>query len=220
MMKVKIGKDEIELQTFPNNCPFCHRSIIPQPIHGIFRSEEESTLDVLSKCPNVHCKRSFVAIYEWSNNPHPGFFFSGETLGGTFQVRSFSETIDDISSSFVSIYNEAYGAEQHGYLAICGVGYRKALEFLIKDYAILLHPDDEEDIKKKLLYPCIEKYITSEQVKDMAKRAVWLGNDETHYVRRWEGMDLKNMKRIIDLTIHWIEMELLTAQTMADMPDN
>jgi len=34
---------------------------------------------------------------------------------------------------------------------ICGVGYRKALEFLIKDYVILNHDDEKEKIEKNSL---------------------------------------------------------------------
>ncbi len=53
-------------------------------------------------------------------------------------------------------------------------------------------------------------------LREIAKRAAWLGNDETHYVRKWEGKDLEDLKRLISLTIHWIEMEKLTADVMAD----
>lgn len=47
----------------------------------------------------------------------------------------------------------------------------------------------------------------------------WLGNDETHYVRKWEDKDLKDLKKLISLTIHWIEMDALTVEVIADMPD-
>jgi hypothetical protein len=34
-----------------------------------------------------------------------------------------------------------------------------------------------------------------------------LGNDETHYVREWADKDLQDLKRIIKVTLHWLEME-------------
>jgi len=49
-------------------------------------------------------------------------------------------------------------------------------------------------------------------------RAVWLGNDETHYLRKWEQKDLTDLKNLIGLTVHWIEMEELTETVMKDMP--
>ena len=49
----------------------------------------------------------------------------------------FTVVIQEISFDYCSIYNEAHKAEQQGYLQVCGPGYRKALEFLVKDF--LLH---------------------------------------------------------------------------------
>ena len=69
-----------------------------------------------------------------------------------------------------------------------------ALEFLIKDYACLENPDKEEVIKKTLLGKCINEYILDSNVKACAKRATWLGNDETHYVRKWTDQDISDLK--------------------------
>ena len=99
------------------------------------------------------------------------------------------------------------------------MGYRKALEFLIKDYAILKHADKKEIIEKSQLSKVIADYVNDVNIKSVSKRAVWLGNDETHYVRKWEGKNLTDMKRLIDLTVHWIEMEKLTATFEENMPD-
>ena len=59
--------------------------------------------------------------------------------------------------------------------------------------------------------------MSNEKVKEVAKRAVWIGNDETHYVRRWEGKDIEDLKTLIEITIHWIEMEKLTADYLTEM---
>ena len=90
---------------------------------------------------------------------------------------------------------------------------------MIKDYIIRSHKDTAEEIKKLLLGTCISKYVTSDRVKQVSARAVWLGNDETHYLRKWEDKDLKDLKALIDLTVHWIEMEELTETVMKDMPE-
>jgi len=116
------------------------------------------------------------------------------------------------------IYNEAFQAEQYRLTQICGPGYRKALEFLIKDYAIKKHPTKEQTILKEQLMPCITNY-TIDNIKKVAKRAAWLGNDETHYIRKWENNDLQDLKKLVELTVHWIEMEELTKSLESDMPD-
>ena len=54
----------------------------------------------------------------------------------------------------------------------------------------------------------------------MAERAIWLGNDETHYVRVWEAQSLADLKKLISLTLHWIEMEELTNSFEVNMPAN
>ena len=132
----------------------------------------------------------------------------------------FSEIINNISQSFVKIYNEAYAAEQMLLLEVCGVGYRKALEFLIKDYAIEGKEEDVvEKIKSTKLAKCIETYVPDINVKNVAKRAVWLGNDETHYTRKWEEKDVQDLKGLIKLTVRWIEQEKETAFLLMEMPE-
>jgi hypothetical protein len=38
-----------------------------------------------------------------------------------------------------------------------------------------------------LVSSVIEEYIDDSDLKEIAKRAIWLGNDETHIVRKWGG---------------------------------
>jgi hypothetical protein len=101
---------------------------------------------------------------------------------------------------------------------ICGVGYRKALEFLIKDYLIKKTPEKGESIKKKFLGKCIHEDVADAKIKTVSQRAVWLGNDETHYVREWTGENLDSLKKLISLTTHWVEMEILTDDFEFKMP--
>ena len=98
-----------------------------------------------------------------------------------------------------------------------GIGLRKALEFLVKDFALKEHPDKEDAIKKTFLGSCIENYIDDANVKECARRAAWLGNDETHYLRKWTDKDVKDLKLLITLTVHWIDNVLLTRKYLAEM---
>jgi hypothetical protein len=69
------------------------------------------------------------------------------------------------------------------------------------------------------LGPCIGTFVDNDKVKQMAQRAAWLGNDETHYLRKWEDHDLPDLKTVIDLTVLWIDMEEMTKQVMKDLPE-
>src|SRR3989442_12039733 len=53
----------------------------------------------------------------------------------------FDVLIQNLSPTFCKIYTESTVVERDGLLQVCGVGYGKALEFLIKDYAKTENPD-------------------------------------------------------------------------------
>jgi hypothetical protein len=57
-------------------------------------------------------------------------------------------------------------------------------------------------------------------VKECAKRAAWLGNDETHYTRKWETKDVSDLKLLVKLTVNWIDNVLLTEKYIAEMGTN
>jgi hypothetical protein len=201
----------------PNTCPYCHKSIVPLVLTGQINDGGDfgvPTMETFLACPNIDCRRTFIAYY----NFYDEWQFNGEIAGGRMKGKDISESIVEISPSFSKIYNQAFIAEQIGLNEICGVGYRKAMEFLIKDYAKSKNPNDHENIEKKMLGPCINEYVTDARIQNVAKRAVWLGNDETHYIRKWESKDLEDLKKLVELTIHWIEMEILTNSLETDMP--
>lgn len=187
-------------------CPFCHSMVIPN-----YLCLDSGNL--FTSCPNEKCKRHFVLIQNKEGQ------YVNVLPNAIPCVRSFSDIIANISPSFVKIYNQAYHAEQVNLNQICGVGYRKALEFLIKDYLISKESDAQtiENIKSKFLNNCIQDNVQNENIKNVAKRAVWLGNDETHYIRVWADKDVNNLKQLIDLTVRWIENEVETERVLQEM---
>ena len=100
---------------------------------------------------------------------------------------------------------------------IAGVGYRKALEFLIKDYCIHKTPEKSDIIKRTNLGSVIENFVEDTNIKNCAKRATWLGNDETHYTKKWEDRDISDLKILIKLSCGWINSNLLTEKYLQEM---
>lgn len=92
--------------------------------------------------------------------------------------------------------------------SICGMGYRKALEFLVKDYAIFLRPEDSEKIFSLPLAKCIEQHISSPKLNTLAKASVWLGNDETHYIKKHSDYGLPELKAFITAFVTYVDSEL------------
>ena len=72
---------------------------------------------------------------------------------------------------------------------------------------------------KTTLYNCIINYIDDPMTQSVAKRATWLGNDETHYLRKWEDKDIKDLKTLLQLTMNSIENQLLVQSYESEMQD-
>lgn len=119
----------------------------------------------------------------------------------------FSDDINDLSPGFVETYTQASAAEAEQLLQICGPGYRKSLEFLVKDYLCHKFPEDAEKIRSELLSQSINR-INDHRMKVLAERSTWIGNDETHYVKKREELGLDDMKRFIKAMLSYIESEL------------
>ena|SRR2546425_5356213 len=212
------AQHSLEIPHLPDTCPVCHHASTPVGHFYAYYDTKFHIARILFRCPRLDCQNLFIANYRRLNlNTREVFFI--DAVPTTRQLRAFSKTMIELSQEFCEIYNQSLQAETEGLLKICGVGYRKALEFLIKDYLIKSLPQKEKEIKDKFLGKCIEEYIANEQIKTVAKRATWLGNDEAHYLRVWEGKDLQDLKKLIDLTVHWIEMEQLTKEAVKDMPE-
>lgn len=211
VQQVNGNRLQITIDRMPDLCPYCHLKVDPKNVYGFI----SDILQVVFVCPNENCRRIFVGYYK----PNPDKVYTlFSTSKGYVEKVEINQVIQDISPAFVKIFQEAYAAENQNLLEICGVGYRKALEFLVKDYIIKNHKTQEEEIKKKNLSSCISEYLDSPKIRLVATRAVWLGNDETHYVRTWEDNDLADLKTLIQLTAHWIESEELTNQLLEKMP--
>jgi hypothetical protein len=125
--------------------------------------------------------------------------------------------VQALSPMFVKIYSQALTGEAHGLDHLTGIGLRKALEFLIKDFAIAEYPAKKPDIVVRNISSCLSEFIDDVNIKECARRAVWLGNDEAHYERKWADKDVDDLKRLIRLSMNWIENVLETRKYLAEM---
>ena len=194
----------------PTSCPHCHATISPKGIYFSTLINAENVHDgyvSLFQCP--HCYMPFIAFHKKAGTA-PNF------VAPTIPVtHTPPKHVSTLSPDFVKIHQEAQIAEAYGLSEICGMGYRKALEFLIKDYLINTVGEDAETIRKMELNNCISNKVTNEGLKTLAQRATWLGNDFTHYTRKFEEYELDDLKRFLDATIQWINMELTIREAEA-----
>lgn len=225
MPDIEIDRDRYSYDKAPDHCPRCHHGIKPTKIgaNAIKRREIDgaSILQIVYRCPRDECQRAFIATY-WQNKgyrtPYPeGDYLLRNTAPYSAEEPDTPAELKQLSPSHHSILAQSNAAEGFRLDQIAGCGYRKSLEFLIKDYAIHKHPDDAETIKKKLLGSCINDYVADANVKACAARAAWLGNDEAHYVRKWSEKDIGDLKILLRLTSAWILNELLTEKYLREM---
>lgn len=195
-----------------NKCPICNSSIAPVEKSKFFNSDSKMYF-FMFECPA--CNKGFITHYNYTNERKikNNISYNMLKLVNSYpkvpELHQFDENIKKLSSNFCEIFNQAYVAEQMNINEIAGIGYRKALEFLIKDYCIDKNKEQEEKIKKEPLSQVITNYILSDKIKNLAKASIWIGNDETHYVRKYEDKDIKDLKRFISATVAYITYELI-----------
>ena len=210
----------INIQDYPGECPKCHSKTTPNFKTYHITKKDNNLLYSFLICPNPKCEAGYIAEYntaQWNANP-VNYRFSRIFIGQP-KKADLSKTVTEFSPGFGKIYNQSFYAEQIGLDEIAGVGYRKSLEFLIKDYLIQKIADENDNIKKTPLGQCINKWVDDPRIKKAAKRAAWLGNDQTHYEKRWENKDINDLKLLIKLTVNWVESEILTEELESDMPE-
>lgn len=204
----------------PSQCPICKTGYADPPLISYLIQSDDSVeapyLYTLYFCP--HCEKCFMIKYItlgpydhfdaeiWEIFPHPN------------NCTDFPARISNLSSKFVEIYTQAEKAENSGLSEICGLGYRKALEFLLKDFAIHTHPESAEQIKSAPLSQCVKKYISMENIRTLAERSAWLGNDEAHYIKKHNDRDVSDMKSFIEACVYFISMTLVTEDAAAMVP--
>lgn len=201
----------------PEKCPCCKHSLKPSVLHKelIANNNSELSLYVMYLC--THCYTPFICKFTnlmKSPNTSSRYAYFSDTLAliepNTFSKANFDKCINELSPDFVNIYNQALHAEYLQLDQISGIGYRKALEFLIKDFLIKHEEKDDTKVKSTALGNCINTMIDNPQLKTVASRATWLGNDQTHYEQKYTNNDINDLKRLIELSVHWISMIYLT----------
>ena len=205
-------------------CPLCHKSFAPIPLFAcVYKLDDSVTCaSVVYFCRD--CVSPFFAHY-WISNA--SLYTNAITYNSAifryvepikFAKTVFDKNIIELSPLFDKIYNQALAAEASGLDEIAGLGYRKSLEFLIKDFAIHENPENEEKIKSMPLAACIKNFIDSPNIKTLATRSAWIGNDEAHYIRKQEDRDVSDMKSFIQATVYFISMILITEDAASMEP--
>lgn len=206
------------LDKYVNQCPKCKHAIIPKVLgKNLFLDTKYSIykLSFTFVCPS--CFNSFIAQYKMNTLKYgyensAKFDFVGPQ---SHSIESFSDIIEDVSPDFVNFYNQALTAEQMGLTDIAGPGYRKALEFLVKDFAKKSYPNNVSEIEKATLAQCINNYLENPNLQRVAHAATWVGNDQVHYKQKHTDRNLDDLKNFIKAALSYIELTERTNDAFA-----
>jgi hypothetical protein len=200
----------------PDECPWCNRYLVVKFITSVY-IRSEGMIQTIHQCTFSACKKFLICGHRvvGQSTTRPARVDPVRT-----ENSEIPDFVNDVSPSFVKIYRQAEQAVGFQLSDIAGPGFRKAFEFLVKDYAKSKSDGTQHnDIDHQSASAVVNNYIADSRVQAVAKRALWVGNDETHYLRVWEEKDIHDLKVLIRLTIEWIDIERQSALYIEDMPE-
>lgn len=189
----------------PNICPHCNHFISSKiESHSNFKTNTNFyTFGVIFSCP--HCSEFFIEIFKSLDNKTA--YPIGYSINKIID-KEVPEKIKSFSPKFFEIYSQALTAETNKLFEISGMGFRKSIEFLIKDFLIEILSKPKEEITKLPLQQAIN-LIDNGRIRTLATASLWLGNDETHYSRKHLDRDTQDMKNFIVALYSFINYELI-----------
>lgn len=188
----------------PIICPNCSSSLQPIIKDNKALSFGKNLLLVISYIGNC-CNTPFYATY----NYHDG----QTTLLDVYphlKTLTLPDNIKNLSPRFANLYEQSYTAEQNGHIELAGSGYRNSIEVLIKDFAIKKINAPESEVCKMSLYDAIGTYLKEVNIETSAADVIRvLGNDYTHYQRKYDDIDFIVVKKYLEIFIQQIDTKLL-----------
>jgi len=198
-------------------CPHCGKGIDMERAHhgqdffDIY-NENQTYFNIISiyQCPCCH--RGFVVMHNLVRQDMMYYYSYIECSQTVFPIANpnleVKENIQKISPRFYETYIQCLRAKSSGLNKLYGMGFRKSLEYLVKDFAIYENPEDKEKIESMKFHNCIEEYFKNSDAKTALLAAKWLGNNETHYVNNNDEKCIQLLENLIEDTIYHIHREL------------
>ena len=204
------GKAQIvTIDRCPDECPICHTSLNFKLIAAAYHYHRAPRVQVVFRCMKSACSELFIATY---HKVSEGLFGLKEVVPISPKPQQHSAVIQGLSPMFQGIYAQAVAAESSGLRQLSGIGFYKALDFLIRDFLLSEHSEHDAQISASTLARCIENFIEDANIRSCAKVARCFSDRQSFHTMQWESKDIENIKLLIRLTVNWIESSVLTRQ--------
>lgn len=203
----------------PDICPHCH--VANQPGHQFHYFDNNSDkLYSIWTCHSKICGKVFITEHI---EIAEGIYYVNRFLNGLPKGPNWPKPILELKdgrtinlenveeSKFIKTYLQSLEAESMGFDEIAGMGFRKAIEYLVKDWAIHNKPNEKDKILSLWMSQIISEYFIGD-VKEILDRATWLGNDQSHYNKLFEDFNISHLKELIDLIMVELDREFKKKQ--------
>lgn len=183
----------------PITCPYCDNYIEPVPVESsrLPYDAKSAALLVSYRCPA--CDKRFIGIYVL--NGDDADYLSMVPIANEEMI---SRVFEKISPRFVAIHQQAFRAEARGDTEISIVGYRTAIEILLKDYAVGMLGRPVEEVIRKGLRQTIGDYAPDD-ISAAADVVRIIGDDYTHYVNSHPDVEFGEFKNYYSMLLSFIE---------------
>lgn len=222
-MKIFLKENDSDFKIhvdIPDICPRCGRDLVPSPLYLGHIPFAKTALNYMAVVICPQCNKP-VYIDICSPDRSCGSFQEGTVIGcyPPIQIFDLPKGIGNLYPDFCTIYNQAAVSEARGLSEIYGMAYRRALEFLVKQYALKAFPDSAEAIKSETLMKTINR-IDNPRIQALAKASAWLGNDQTHLQVKHPEYTVNDIKAFIKSLCYYIlmEEEVARAQELINKP--
>lgn len=228
MYKIPIGNEYYDF-LIPNLCPNC--GVSNNPANSIATyiviNKYERIGFLTHKC--LSCNKTHYSIQRLSldqntqTTPKLLCLYPNKK-----EKRQFHKLIEELSPRFVNVYHQAQMAEQNEAYIIAGMGYRAALEILIKDYVLNILQEDKNKISKMKLADCIVHYFKGDAESNVALFNAAdvvriFGNDFAHWEHPEdfsEQESINYIKSYLDIFISTIKTKLMCFNPPVKRPQN
>lgn len=209
----EIYKDDEGKIYMPTICPHCKRSGKQRFIHAFKTVGEFDDYDAILLSFCYACKSTAVHFLNgYLDQNDEWTYTSAKSIPAMGENITISDYISDEFPDFKKIYEQSVIAEESELDLIAGMGYRKAVEFLVSDYLIKFPEKSNGASKDWVKNPKISlnqkiQKISDPRIQTVSKAIAWIGNDETHYTRRHEDKGINSMKTFIKALLALIEFD-------------
>lgn len=206
LKKIQYDYDQQEYIVL-NKCPHCNLEIHPTTENTYFLENNSFKLSVISlTCPS--CKKDYFIFNDARNEAsyNEKYLVSIPKYG-----FNDSSLIKNTSKKFQNLFTQSTNCELLGYYDIAFFGYIKSLEILLKDIAILEHPDSEDIILFCNVIACLEQFHSTNIHLFSKKLLEVLKNDYLHYQKNADFYEYSELvKDCIDYFLLYLELLLKT----------